>query len=156
MCLKETGWENVDWIHISGQGQVVSSCEHGTKAIPLNLCMWGGGVLDCLRTRWPQEKYSAALKTLLTGYGRRPYNDALLFSLSRFKDCENRSFSTDSSKSRLRSASYSHLYRCNHLAVGCCCIWQTFWCTELCAYFQRSCIQPRIAAAGVYLSKMTL
>jgi len=40
----------------------------------------------------------AALKALLTGYGRRPYKDPLLFSLSRLKDCENRSYSTDSSK----------------------------------------------------------
>jgi len=36
---------------------VASSCEHGTIAVPLNLYVWGG-VLNCLRTCWPQEKDS--------------------------------------------------------------------------------------------------
>ena len=45
----------------SGQGQVASSCEHGTKAVPLKLCVYVGGrgeFLDCLRTSWPQQKDS--------------------------------------------------------------------------------------------------
>jgi len=37
--LKEIGSENVDWIHTSVQGQVTSSWEYGTKAVPLNLCV---------------------------------------------------------------------------------------------------------------------
>ena len=32
MNVKETGWESVDWINLPpGQGQVVSSCEHGNE-----------------------------------------------------------------------------------------------------------------------------
>ena len=30
--LKDTGRENADWIHTPGQGQLASSCEHGTKS----------------------------------------------------------------------------------------------------------------------------
>jgi hypothetical protein len=84
---------------------MASSCEHGTKAVQLNLCVCvEGGGISCLSEDLLASGVGlAALKTFLTGYGRRPYNDALLFSLSHLKDCENRSFSTDSSKSRLRS-----------------------------------------------------
>jgi hypothetical protein len=104
----------------------------------------------------PGEWLAPWQSLLLTGYGRQLYNHPILFFLSRFKDYENRSFSTDSSKSRFWLGLSSHLYRGNDLATGRCCIWQAFWCIELCAYIQTSCIQPRIAPAGAYISKITL
>jgi hypothetical protein len=39
MVRKEIGWEGMDWINVSGQGQVAGCCEYGSE--PSGSVKWG-------------------------------------------------------------------------------------------------------------------